>query len=93
MKSLRGKLIEDITKHYLQNQAFDYVVELQRNLQNFLNSNLTFETKVSVITVNKSSVCEDMTSGNIYFKDENNIESSISFTVLTHRTINVRMNN
>ncbi len=74
-KSYRGMLVEVIVKNYTKENLFESVDSLKEILQERLNLNLKFETKVSdIVTKN------EQTFGKIYFDDENGIERVIYFT-------------
>lgn len=75
-KTYRGMLVEVIVKSYIKENLFESVEHLKEVLQERLNLNLKFETKVSDIE-NKNG----NTFGQISFDDENGIVRVIDFTI------------
>jgi len=75
-KSIRGMLVEVIVKSYIRNYLFDSVNGLKEILQEKLNLNLKFDTKVSEIETKN-----EHTFGKISFENENGVVGVIDFTI------------
>jgi hypothetical protein len=75
-KSYRGMLVEVIVKSFITDYLFDMVDGLKEILQQKLDLNLKFDTKVSEIE-NKN----EHTFGKISFEDENGEVRVIDFTI------------
>lgn len=76
-KSCRGMLVEVIVKHFIKDYLFDSIDGLKEILQERLNSNLKFETKVSDIeTKDGNNFCK------ISFEDENGKVRVVDFTII-----------
>jgi len=75
-KNYRRMLVRIIVKSFITDCLFDSKDRLKEILQEKLDLNLRFDTKVSEIeTKNKR------TFGKVFFEDENGIESVINFTI------------
>jgi thioredoxin reductase len=75
-KSYRGMLVKIIVKSFVTDYLFDPNDELKETLQEKLNLNLKFDTKVSEIEIkNKHNV------GKISFEDETGEVRVIEFTI------------
>jgi hypothetical protein len=75
-KSYRGMLVEVIVKSFITDYHFGLNDGLKEILQEKLDLNLKFDTKVSEIE-NKN----EHTFGGISFKDENGVGRVIDFTI------------
>lgn len=73
-KSNRGTLIKEIIENTIEKNIFEFTSEFKKILQNELNTQLPFETLVSDI---------GPSGGQVQFKDENNNDSTIEFTIVT----------
>lgn len=76
-KNYRGMLVEVIVKSSISDYLFDSVDELKKILQEKLDLNLKFNTKVSEIE-NKN----EHTFGKIFFEDESGMVKAIDFTII-----------
>ena len=76
-KNYRGMLVEVIVKSSISDYLFDSVDELKKILQEKLDLNLKFETKVSDIEIKN-----DHTFGKISFEDESGMVKAIDFTII-----------
>lgn len=79
-KSNRGLLIEQEVTKYAQQNMFNTIVELKESLEESLNLNLKFNTEVSNIRNENGFI-----SGQVNFKNENNIDSVIDFTIMNNK--------
>lgn len=79
-KSNRGLLIEQEVTKYVQQNMFNTIVELKKSLEESLNLNLMFNTEVSDIKDKNGFI-----SGQVNFKNENNIDSVIDFTIMNNK--------
>jgi len=77
MDTMRGKLIEVISRDYCEENVFYSTDDIQKELQKALDENLKFQTTVGDVMLQ-----DNMVFTNIYFKDENNIERAASLTVI-----------
>jgi NADPH-dependent 2,4-dienoyl-CoA reductase/sulfur reductase-like enzyme len=75
-KSYRGMLVEVIVKSFITDYLFDSKDGLKEILQEKLDLNLRFNTKVSEIETKN-----EHTFGKISFEDENGIVRVIDFTI------------
>jgi NADPH-dependent 2,4-dienoyl-CoA reductase/sulfur reductase-like enzyme len=75
-KSYRGMLVEVIVKSFITDYLFDSKDGLKEILQEKLDLNLRFNTKVSEIETKN-----EHTFGKISFEDENGILRVIDFTI------------
>ncbi len=75
-KSYRGMLVEVIVKSFIKDYLFDSKDGLKEILQEKLDLNLRFNTKVSEIETKN-----EHTFGKISFEDENGIVRVIDFTI------------
>lgn len=80
--SLRGVLIKAIVNDFCIRQLFTHFEDITEQLQNELNSHLKFETKISNLYQTDS-----LSSGDIYFVNENGVDSMINFHVLNTNTV------
>jgi hypothetical protein len=76
-KSYRGMLVEVVIQSYIKENLFETVEDLKETLQERLNSNLKFETRVSEIEIKNGH-----TFGKISFDDGNGEIRIIDFTVI-----------
>jgi hypothetical protein len=75
-ESDRGQLIKMTIKSFVNENPFLSMGKLGEKLQEYLNSKLKFETKVSNIDIqNGYTFC------NISFKDNNGLNGVIDFTI------------
>jgi predicted RecB family endonuclease len=81
-KSIRGMLVEVIVKSFITDYLFDSVDGLKEILQEKLNINLKFDTKVSEIE-NKN----EYTFGKISFEDEDKLVRLIDFTITSSSVV------
>ena len=72
-KSNRGTLIKEIIENTIEKNIFEFTSEFKKILQNELDTQLPFETLVSDIKSN---------GGQVQFKNENNNNSAIEFTII-----------
>lgn len=72
-KSNRGTLIKEIIENTIEKNIFEFTSEFKKILQNELDIQLPFETLVSI----------ELNGGQVQFKDENNNDSTIEFTIIT----------
>lgn len=79
-KSNRGILIEQVLAKCTQQNMFNTIVELKKSLEESLNLNLMFNTEVSDIKDKNGFIL-----GQISFKNENNIDSVIDFTIMNNK--------
>jgi hypothetical protein len=75
-KSIRGMLVEVIVKSFITDYLFDSVDGLKEILQEKLNLNLKFDTKISEIETKN-----EYTFGKISFEDEDRLVRLIDFTI------------
>ena len=76
-QSNRGIMIEEIIKNTTRNNIFEPTSEFKKALQNELDTQLSFETLVSDIESGENS-----NYGQVQFKNENNNNSVIEFTIV-----------
>ena len=69
----RGTLIKEIIENTIEKNIFEFTSEFKKILQNELDTQLPFETLVSI----------ELSGGQVQFKDENNNDSTIEFTIVT----------
>lgn len=72
-KSNRGTLIKEIIENTIEKNIFEFTSEFKKILQNELDTQLPFETLVSI----------ELNGGQVQFKNENNNDSTIEFTIVT----------
>ena len=72
-KSNRGTLIKEIIENIIEKNIFEFKSEFKKILQNELDTQLPFETLVSI----------ELNDGQVQFKNENNNDSTIEFTIIT----------
>ena len=72
-QSNRGTLIKEIIENTIEKNIFEFTSEFKKALQNELDTQLPFETLVSDIESN---------GGQVQFKNENNNNSAIEFTIV-----------
>jgi hypothetical protein len=77
-KSYRGMLVEVIVKSFITDYLFDSKDGLKEILQEKLDLNLMFDTKVSEIETKN-----EHTFGKISFEDENGLIKVIDFTIIS----------
>ena len=65
MKNYRAYLVKTIIKSFVEGHLFDHVSNIKQELQNILNSNLKFETKVSDFEIKN-----DCVFSHVSFEDE-----------------------
>jgi hypothetical protein len=75
-KSIRGMLVEVIVKSFITDYLFDSVDGLKEILQDKLDLNLKFDTKISEIETKN-----EYTFGKISFEDEDGLIRLIDFTI------------
>jgi hypothetical protein len=75
-KSIRGMLVEVILKSIITDYLCDSVYGLKEILQEKLDLNLKFDTKISEIETKN-----EYTFGKISFEDENGVVRVIDFTI------------
>ncbi len=76
-KSLRGRLVEFIIKHFIESNLFTrYNDDIKDILQSELDMNLKFETEVHDIKAES-----EHTTGKIYFKDEKGEPRIVDFAI------------
>lgn len=80
-KSYRGKLVEVIIKTFIENNPFELVENSKENLQDILDLNLKFHTKVSDIEIKNG-----ITLIQIYFDDENGNGKVVDVTITSEKT-------
>ncbi len=85
-KNYRGMLVEVIVKSFTADYLFDSNDELKKNLQEKLDLNLKFDTKVSEIETKN-----EHTFSKISFEDENGKIRVIDFTII-FKSIKPEMN-
>ena len=71
-KSNRGTLIKEIIENTIEKNIFEFTSEFKKILQNELDTQLPFETLVSI----------ELNGGQVQFKNENNNNSAIEFTII-----------
>jgi hypothetical protein len=76
-QSNRGIMIEEIIKNTTRNNIFEFTSEFKKTLQNELDTQLSFETLVSDIESG-----DNFNYGQVQFKNENNNNSAIEFTIV-----------
>jgi hypothetical protein len=76
-QSNRGIMIEEIIKNTTINNIFEFTSEFKKALQNELDTQLSFETLVSDIESG-----DNFNYGQVQFKNENNNNSVIEFTIV-----------
>jgi hypothetical protein len=76
-QSNRGIMIEEIIKNTTRNNIFEFTSEFKKALQNELDTQLSFETLVSDIESG-----DNFNYGQVQFKNENNNNSAIEFTIV-----------
>ena len=76
-QSNRGIMIEEIIKNTTRNNIFEFTSEFKKALQNELDTQLSFETLVSDIESG-----DNFNYGQVQFKNENNNNSVIEFTIV-----------
>jgi hypothetical protein len=76
-QSNRGIMIEEIIKNTTRNNIFEFTSEFKKTLQNELDTQLSFETLVSDIESG-----DNFNYGQVQFKNENNNNSVIEFTIV-----------
>jgi uncharacterized protein YdeI (BOF family) len=74
--SLRGKLVEEIVANFCEKNLYVFFDEIEKLLQIELDTHLKFETKISDLNQEGK-----FSSGNISFKDENEIIRVVNFTI------------
>ena len=72
-ESNRGTLIKEIIENTIEKNIFEFTSEFKKILQNELDTQLPFETLVSI----------ELNGGQVQFKNENNNDSTIEFTIIT----------
>ena len=72
-ESNRGTLIKEIIENTIEKNIFEFTSEFKKILQNELDTQLPFETLVSI----------ELNGGQVQFKNENNNDSTIEFTIVT----------
>ena len=72
-ESNRGTLIKEIIENTIEKNIFEFTSEFKKILQNELDTQLPFETLVSI----------ELNDGQVQFKNENNNDSTIEFTIIT----------
>lgn len=77
-KSYRAKLVKVVTKAFVKENLFEPISDFQENLQNRLNSELRFETKVRNIESYKNN-CQ---TGLITFENEWGTKMNIEFSII-----------
>lgn len=78
-KSYRGKLVEVIVKSFIKDNLFKLPDGLDKKLQERLDLNLKFETKVFDFETNNG-----ISFGYITFEDEYGVIKVKNFTILSH---------
>lgn len=81
-KSLRGKLVSLITESVATNHLFGDTNEVKNILQESLDMNLGFTTKVLDIRT-----VDSMIMGDVYFEDEKEVMSVINFTIFPNKQL------
>ena len=71
--TIRGKSISQIVENTLIENQYEHIPSCIKILQDTLNEKLDFET---LVTINESDF------GQVFFENENNIKSVISFNVI-----------
>ena len=76
-QSNRGTLIKEIIENTTEKNIFEFTHEFKKALQNELDTQLSFETLVSDIESG-----DNFNYGQVQFKNENNNNSAIEFTIV-----------
>lgn len=80
--SLRGKLIEEVATDFCVKNTFIFFDQLEEELQASLNGHLSFETKISNLKQDGEFI-----HGVISFKDENDTDRVVDFTIIQNNII------
>ena len=79
-RSVKGILIENIIKSFLEDNLYENVNKIRINMQKKLRSNLEFETVVSKFELKNGHFF-----GHISFNDENNEKKLLHITVSNNK--------
>lgn len=76
-RTKRGRLIEVIVKDCIEDNLFGIPEDLEKCLQDMLQSNLNFETTTSEV-----KIINQITYGEVYFENEDGKKRALNFSII-----------